>query len=30
MSGDLEEKSGMKVIVGPREAAGITSFLRNM
>lgn len=30
MSGDLEEKSGHKVIVGPREAAGIPSFLRNL
>ncbi len=30
MSGDLEEKSGRKVIVGPREAAGIPSFLRNL
>lgn len=30
MSGDLEEKSGYKVTVGPREAAGIPSFLRNL
>lgn len=30
MSGDLEEKSGFKVIVGPKEAAGIPSFLRNL
>ncbi|MFC1704468.1 acetyl-CoA decarbonylase/synthase complex subunit gamma [Candidatus Omnitrophota bacterium] len=30
MSGDLEEKSGMKVLVGPREAAGITGFLKNV
>ncbi len=30
MSGDLEEKSGYQVIVGPREAAGIPSFLKNL
>ena len=30
MSGDLEEKSGRKVIVGPREAGGIPGFLRNL
>jgi len=30
MSGDLEEKSGWQVIVGPREAAGIPSFLKNL
>ena len=30
MSGDLEEKSGWKVIVGPKEAAGIPSFLKNL
>lgn len=30
MSGDLEEKSGFKVVVGPKEAAGIPSFLRNL
>jgi acetyl-CoA decarbonylase/synthase, CODH/ACS complex subunit gamma len=30
MSGDLEEKSGWKVMVGPKEAAGITTFLRNL
>ena len=30
MSGDLEEKSAWKVIVGPREAAGIPSFLKNL
>jgi acetyl-CoA decarbonylase/synthase complex subunit gamma len=30
MSGDLEEKSGWEVIVGPKEAAGITTFLRNL
>ncbi|MFQ5681427.1 MAG: acetyl-CoA decarbonylase/synthase complex subunit gamma [Candidatus Omnitrophota bacterium] len=30
LSGDLEEKSQYKVIVGPREAAGITGFLRNL
>jgi len=30
MSGDLEEKSNWKILVGPREAAGITNFLRNL
>jgi acetyl-CoA decarbonylase/synthase complex subunit gamma len=30
MSGDLEEQSGRKVIVGPKEAAGIPSFLKNL
>jgi acetyl-CoA decarbonylase/synthase complex subunit gamma len=30
MSGDLEEKCGCKVIVGPKEAAGIPSFLKNL
>ncbi|MFC1593737.1 acetyl-CoA decarbonylase/synthase complex subunit gamma [Candidatus Omnitrophota bacterium] len=30
MSGDLEEKSGLKVLVGPREAAGLTSFLKGL
>ncbi|MEW6170835.1 MAG: acetyl-CoA decarbonylase/synthase complex subunit gamma [Candidatus Omnitrophota bacterium] len=30
MSGDLEESSGWKVVVGPREAAGIPSFLKNL
>jgi len=30
ISGDLEEKSGRKVIVGPKEAAGIPSFLKNL
>ncbi|MFH1655944.1 MAG: acetyl-CoA decarbonylase/synthase complex subunit gamma [Candidatus Omnitrophota bacterium] len=30
MSGDLEEQSGWKVLVGPREAAGITNFLKNL
>ena len=30
MSGDLGEKSGWKVLVGPREAAGITNFLKNL
>lgn len=30
MSGDLEEKSGWKIIVGPKEAAGIPSFLKNL
>jgi len=30
MSGDLEEQSGWKVLVGPREAAGLTNFLKNL
>jgi acetyl-CoA decarbonylase/synthase complex subunit gamma len=30
MSGDLEEKSGWQVIVGPREAAGIPSFWKGL
>ncbi|MDD5501807.1 MAG: acetyl-CoA decarbonylase/synthase complex subunit gamma [Candidatus Omnitrophica bacterium] len=30
LSGELEEKSGFKVIVGPKEAAGIPSFLKNL
>ncbi|MFA5039579.1 MAG: acetyl-CoA decarbonylase/synthase complex subunit gamma [Candidatus Omnitrophota bacterium] len=30
MSGDLEEQSGWRVIVGPREASGLPSFLRNL
>ena len=30
MSGDLEEKSGWKIIVGPKEAAGIPTFLKNL
>jgi acetyl-CoA decarbonylase/synthase complex subunit gamma len=30
MSGDLEEQSGWQVIVGPKEAAGIPSFLKNL
>lgn len=30
MSGDLEEKSGWKVVVGPKEASGIPSFLKNL
>ncbi|MEW6008420.1 MAG: acetyl-CoA decarbonylase/synthase complex subunit gamma [Candidatus Omnitrophota bacterium] len=29
MSADLEEKSGWQVLVGPREASGITGFLKN-
>jgi acetyl-CoA decarbonylase/synthase, CODH/ACS complex subunit gamma len=29
MSGDLEDQTGWKVIVGPKEAAGIPSFLKN-
>jgi acetyl-CoA decarbonylase/synthase complex subunit gamma len=30
MSGDLEEQSGWKVVVGPKEAAGIPAFLKNL
>ncbi|MFH1678043.1 MAG: acetyl-CoA decarbonylase/synthase complex subunit gamma [Candidatus Omnitrophota bacterium] len=30
MSGDLEEKSGWQVIVGPKEASGIPSFIKNL
>lgn len=30
MSGDLEEESGFQVIVGPKEAAGIPAFLKNL
>jgi len=30
MSGDLEEKCGWQVVVGPKEAAGIPSFLKNL
>ena len=30
MSGDLEEKSGWQIVVGPKEAAGIPSFLKNL
>lgn len=30
MSGDLEEKSGWQIAVGPKEAAGIPSFLKNL
>ncbi|MDD2689021.1 MAG: acetyl-CoA decarbonylase/synthase complex subunit gamma [Candidatus Omnitrophica bacterium] len=30
MSGDLEEQSGYQVIVGPKEAAGLPSFLKNL
>lgn len=30
MSGDLEEKSGWKIHVGPREAAGLPAFLKNL
>jgi acetyl-CoA decarbonylase/synthase, CODH/ACS complex subunit gamma len=30
MSGDLEEKSGWKVIVGPKEASGIPPFLKGL
>jgi acetyl-CoA decarbonylase/synthase complex subunit gamma len=30
ISGDLEERSGWQVVVGPKEAAGIPSFLKNL
>ena len=30
MSGDLTEQSGWEVIVGPKEASGIPSFLKNL
>jgi len=30
LSGELEEQSGFKVIVGPKEAAGIPAFLKNL
>jgi len=30
MSGDLQEQSGWQVVVGPKEAAGIPSFLKNL
>jgi acetyl-CoA decarbonylase/synthase complex subunit gamma len=30
ISGDLEEQSGLKIIVGPKEAAGIPAFLKNL
>lgn len=30
MSGDLEDKSGWEIVIGPKEAAGIPSFLKNL
>ena len=30
ISGDLEEQSGWQVVVGPKDAAGIPSFLKNL
>ena len=30
LSGDLEDQSGFKIIVGPKEAAGIPAFLKNL
>ncbi len=30
LSGKLEEESGWKVVVGPREASGLPTFLRNL
>ncbi len=30
MSGDLQEKSGWEILVGPREAASLPSYLKNL
>ncbi|MFA5356426.1 MAG: acetyl-CoA decarbonylase/synthase complex subunit gamma [Candidatus Omnitrophota bacterium] len=30
LSGDLEDKTGWQIMVGPKEAAGIPSFLKNL
>ncbi len=30
LSADLEEKSGCEIVVGPREATGLPSFLKNL
>ncbi len=30
ISGDLEDQSGFKIIVGPKEAAGLPAFLKNL
>ncbi len=30
MSGNLEEKSGWEVVVGPKEASGLPAFLKNL
>ncbi len=30
MSGDLEDKSGWQILIGPKEGAGIPSFLKNL
>ncbi len=30
MSGELQDESGFEIIVGPKEAAGIPSFLKNL
>jgi len=30
ISGDLEDESGFRIIVGPKEAAGIPKFLKNL
>ncbi|HPL82822.1 MAG TPA: acetyl-CoA decarbonylase/synthase complex subunit gamma, partial [Candidatus Omnitrophota bacterium] len=30
ISGELQDESGFEVIVGPKEAAGIPSFLKNL
>ena len=30
MSGDLEDQTGWQIVVGPKEAAGLPSFLKNL
>ena len=30
ISGELQDESGFEIIVGPKEAAGIPSFLKNL
>jgi acetyl-CoA decarbonylase/synthase complex subunit gamma len=30
ISGDLADQSGFEIIVGPKEAAGIPAFLKNL
>ncbi|MFA5177292.1 MAG: acetyl-CoA decarbonylase/synthase complex subunit gamma, partial [Candidatus Omnitrophota bacterium] len=30
MSGELQDESGFEIIVGPKEAAGIPAFLKNL
>jgi CO dehydrogenase/acetyl-CoA synthase gamma subunit (corrinoid Fe-S protein) len=29
LKGELEDETGLEVVVGPEEAAGIPSFLKN-